>query len=88
MIGQSMINVKSGGRTRLSAFAAAMFLLAFILVASGLIEQIPLAALVGRNVYGGDRYICLAKPHHHDKSSAYGRTCHYSSDHRDRYDRP
>lgn len=47
MIGQSMINVKSGGRTRLSAFAAAMFLLAFILVASGLIEQIPLAALVG-----------------------------------------
>ena len=47
MIGQSMINVKSGGRTRLSAFASAMFLLAFILVASGLIEQIPLAALVG-----------------------------------------
>lgn len=47
MIGQSMINVKSGGRTRLSALAAALFLLAFILFASGLIEQIPLAALVG-----------------------------------------
>ncbi len=47
MIGQSMINVKSGGRTRLSAIAAALFLLGFILVASGLIEQIPLAALVG-----------------------------------------
>lgn len=47
MIGQSMINVKSGGRTRLSAFAAAAFLLLFILVASNLIEQIPLAALVG-----------------------------------------
>lgn len=47
MIGQSMINVKSGGRTRLSGIAAALFLLAFILVASGLIEQIPLAALVG-----------------------------------------
>ncbi len=47
MIGQSMINVKSGGRTRLSAISAALFLLAFILVASGLIEQIPLAALVG-----------------------------------------
>jgi sulfate permease, SulP family len=47
MIGQSMINVKSGGRTRLSGIAAALFLLSFILVASGLIEQIPLAALVG-----------------------------------------
>ncbi len=47
MIGQSMINVKSGGRTRLSALMAALFLLLFILVASGLIEQIPLAALVG-----------------------------------------
>ena len=47
MIGQSVINVKSGGRTRLSGIAAALFLLAFILFASGLIEQIPLAALVG-----------------------------------------
>ncbi|MEM0900198.1 MAG: SulP family inorganic anion transporter [Pseudomonadota bacterium] len=47
MIGQSMINVKSGGRTRLSGISAALFLLAFILVASPLIEQIPLAALVG-----------------------------------------
>ncbi len=47
MIGQSMINVKSGGRTRLSGIAAALFLLAFILVGSSLIEQIPLAALVG-----------------------------------------
>jgi SulP family sulfate permease len=47
MIGQSMINVNSGGRMRLSGIAAALFLLAFILFASGLIEQIPLAALVG-----------------------------------------
>jgi SulP family sulfate permease len=47
MIGQSMINVKSGGRTRLSGAAAALFLLAFILVGSSVIEQIPLAALVG-----------------------------------------
>ncbi|MCF3593722.1 SulP family inorganic anion transporter [Rhodobacteraceae bacterium LMO-12] len=47
MIGQSMINVKSGGRTRLSGVAAALFLLLFILVASPMIEQIPLAALVG-----------------------------------------
>ncbi|WP_164659789.1 SulP family inorganic anion transporter [Tropicibacter sp. Alg240-R139] len=47
MIGQSMINVKSGGRTRIAGIAAAMFLLIFILVGSSLIEQIPLAALVG-----------------------------------------
>ena len=47
MIGQSMINVKSGGRTRLSGITAALFLLAFILVGSSIIEQIPLAALVG-----------------------------------------
>ena len=47
MIGQSMINVKSGGRTRLSGIAAALFLLAFILVGSQWIEMIPLAALVG-----------------------------------------
>ncbi len=47
MIGQSMINVKSGGRTRIGGIAAALFLLIFILFASGLIEQIPIAALVG-----------------------------------------
>lgn len=47
MIGQSMINVKSGGRTRLSGISAALFLLVFILFTSPLIEQIPLAALVG-----------------------------------------
>ncbi len=47
MIGQSMINVKSGGRTRIAGIAAALFLLIFIVFASKLIEQIPLAALVG-----------------------------------------
>lgn len=47
MIGQSMINVNSGGRGRLSGISAALFLLLFILVASPLIEQIPLAALIG-----------------------------------------
>ncbi len=47
MIGQSMINVNSGGRGRLSGISAALFLLAFILFASGLIEMIPLAALTG-----------------------------------------
>ncbi len=47
MIGQSMINVRSGGHRRLSGIMAALFLLSFILFASPLIEQIPLAALVG-----------------------------------------
>ncbi|SFC47497.1 sulfate permease, SulP family [Tropicimonas isoalkanivorans] len=47
MIGQSMINVNSGGRTRLSGASAALFLLGFILFGAPLIEQIPLAALVG-----------------------------------------
>jgi SulP family sulfate permease len=47
MIGQSMINVKSGGRTRISGIAAALFLLSFILFAADLIELIPIAALVG-----------------------------------------
>ncbi|MAS25741.1 MAG: sodium-independent anion transporter, partial [Oceanospirillaceae bacterium] len=47
MIGQSMINVSSGGRGRLSGIAAALFLLSFILFASPLIEEIPIAALVG-----------------------------------------
>lgn len=47
MIGQSMININSGGRGRLSGITAALTLLAFILFASGLIEIVPLAALVG-----------------------------------------
>lgn len=47
MIGQSMINVNSGGRGRLSGITAALSLLAFILFASSLIEQIPIAALIG-----------------------------------------
>ena len=47
MIGQSMINVNSGGRGRLSGITAALCLLLFILAGSSLIEQIPLAALIG-----------------------------------------
>ena len=47
MIGQSMININSGGRGRLSGISAAAFLLAFILFASKYIEMIPMAALVG-----------------------------------------
>ena len=47
MIGQSMINVNSGGRGRASGITAALALLFFIVVASSLIEMIPIAALVG-----------------------------------------
>ncbi len=47
MIGQSLINVNSGGRGRLSGITAAVCLLFFVLFLSPLIEQIPMAALVG-----------------------------------------
>ena len=47
MIGQSMININSGGRGRLSGITASLVLLAFVLVASPLIEIVPVAALVG-----------------------------------------
>lgn len=47
MIGQSMININSGGRGRLSGITAALVLLGFILFAAKWIEMIPLAALVG-----------------------------------------
>lgn len=47
MIGQSMININSGGRGRLSGISAAVGLMLFILFGAFLIEQIPLAALVG-----------------------------------------
>ncbi len=47
MIGQSMINMKSGGRGRLSGITAALALLGFILFAAQWIEMIPLAALTG-----------------------------------------
>lgn len=47
MIGQSIINVSSGGRTRISGIVAALGLLAIVLVGSSLVEIIPMAALVG-----------------------------------------
>jgi len=47
MIGQSLINVKSGGRGRLSGITAAVMLLLFILFFAKSIEAIPMAALVG-----------------------------------------
>ncbi len=47
LVGQSIINVESGGRGRLSGITAALVLLLFILFLAPIIEQIPLAALVG-----------------------------------------
>ncbi|GAB3293542.1 SulP family inorganic anion transporter [Pseudidiomarina andamanensis] len=46
MIGQSVINVKSGGRTRLSTLTAGIFLMVLILVLDEWLKQIPMAALV------------------------------------------
>lgn len=47
MIGQSIINVSSGGRTRISGIVAAVALLLFVIFGSSLIEKVPMAALVG-----------------------------------------
>jgi len=47
MIGQSVINVKSGARGRLSTLVAGVFLLFLILVLGDVVKQIPMAALVG-----------------------------------------
>lgn len=47
MIGQTVINVQSGGRKRLSTFVAGIFLLILIIVLSPIVKQVPMAALVG-----------------------------------------
>ncbi len=47
MIGQSLINISSGARARLSGIIAAVMLLVFVMFGSALIEQIPMAALTG-----------------------------------------
>jgi SulP family sulfate permease len=47
MIGQSLINVSSGARARLSGIVASVMLLIFIVFGSGLIEKLPMAALTG-----------------------------------------
>jgi sulfate permease, SulP family len=47
MIGQSLINISSGSRARLSGIVAAVMLLVFVMFGSSLIEQVPMAALTG-----------------------------------------
>lgn len=47
MIGQSLINISSGARARLSGIVASLGLLTFIMFGSGIVEQLPMAALTG-----------------------------------------
>lgn len=47
MIGQSLINISSGARARLSGIVASIMLLVFIMFGAGLIEKVPMAALTG-----------------------------------------
>ncbi len=47
MIGQSLINISSGARARLSGIVAALALLMFVMFGSGVIEKLPMAALTG-----------------------------------------
>lgn len=47
MLGQSLINISSGSRARLSAIVAAIMLLVFVMFGSSIIEQLPMAALTG-----------------------------------------
>ncbi len=47
MIGQSLINVSSGARARLSGIVASVMLLVFIMFGAGLVERLPMAALTG-----------------------------------------
>lgn len=46
MIGQSLINISSGGKTRISGAVAAITLLLFIVIGAPIIDKLPLAALV------------------------------------------
>ncbi|MBU8543658.1 MULTISPECIES: SulP family inorganic anion transporter [Roseomonadaceae] len=73
MIGQSVINVKSGGRARLSTLWAGLFLLFLILVLADLVRQIPMPALVAVMIMvsiGTFSWRSLADLRVHPKSSS------------------
>ena len=73
MIGQSIINVNSGGRGRLSGIVAALALLCFILFGSAYIELVPIAALTGimfMVVIGTFAWACLRIIHKIPKADA------------------
>ena len=74
MIGQSVINVKSGGRGRLSCFWAGAFLLFLILVLDEWVRQIPMAALVAVMIMvsvGTFQWSSLTALRTHPKSSSF-----------------
>jgi SulP family sulfate permease len=73
MIGQSIINVKSGGRGRLSTFCAGMFLLFMIVVLGDWVKQIPMAALVAIMIMvsiGTFSWSSVRNLKHHPRSSS------------------
>lgn len=73
MIGQSVINVKSGGRGRLSTFFAGSFLLFLILVLAEWVQQIPMAALVAVMIMvsiGTFRWDSIINLKHHPRSTS------------------
>ncbi|MCC5944536.1 MAG: SulP family inorganic anion transporter [Bernardetiaceae bacterium] len=47
LVGQSLVNISSGARARVSSIVSACLILFFIMIASSFIEQVPMAALVG-----------------------------------------
>lgn len=73
MIGQSMINVKSGGRGRLSTFCAGIFLLLMIVFLGDWVKQIPMAALVAIMIMvsiGTFSWSSIKNLKHHPRSSS------------------
>ncbi len=73
MIGQSVINVRSGGRTRLSTFTAGAFLLFLLVVLGDLVGLIPMPALVAIMIMvsiGTFSWTSLADLRHHPRRSS------------------
>ena len=73
MIGQSVINIKSGGRGRLSSFLAGVFLLFMILVLGAWVKVIPMAALVAIMIMvsiGTFSWVSIYNLKHHPRSSS------------------
>ncbi len=73
MIGQSMINVKSGGRGRLSTFSAGVFILFLIVVLGDWVSRIPMAALVAIMIMvsiGTFSWASVKNLRHHPRSSS------------------
>lgn len=74
MIGQSVINIKSGGRGRLSTFAAGVFLLLMVVFLGDWVSQIPMAALVAVMIMvsiGTFNWGSITSLREHPKSSSF-----------------